>query len=230
MAEGSISIKSWAKDDRPREKMMAHGADSLSNAELLAILIGSGVPGMSAVELMRKVLSDHGDSLRLLGKAPLEELMRYRGLGDAKAIKILAACTLAGRRMREEYKERDRLVSSEDAFRYFLPRMQELTVEECHLLLLDNGLHMMGSVMLSHGGLTGASVDVRELLRHALLAQATAVVLCHNHPSGNTTPSAEDNRLTESVGRACKAVGIRLLDHIILGNGKYYSYSDNEKL
>lgn len=230
MAEGGISIKSWASDDRPREKLMLHGADTLSNAELLAILIGSGVPGTSAVELMRRVLADHGDSLQRLGRLSCGELTRYKGLGEAKAVKILAACTLAGRRMSEEYGRPERMASPEDAFRHFRPRMQDLTVEECHLLMLDNALHIKGSVMLSHGGLTGASVDVRELLRHALLSQAAAVVLCHNHPSGNTAPSADDDRLTGHVGQACRAVGLRLLDHIIIGNGKYYSYSDNGKL
>lgn len=230
MGENALSIKSWAKDDRPREKLLMHGADSLSNAELLAILIGSGVPGISAVELMRQVLSEHGDSLRVLGKTSVEKLQEFKGVGEAKAIKILAACKLASRRMSEEVQERSRMLSSEDMFRYFYPRMHDLTVEECHMLMLDNSLSVISSVMLSHGGITGASVDIRELLRHALLAQSTSVALCHNHPSGNVSPSMDDCRLTEKVARACSAVGVRLLDHIIIGNGIYYSFSDNGKL
>lgn len=224
------TIKNWAEDDRPREKMMAHGAASLSKAELLAILVGSGIPGLSAVDMMRDILSDYDDSLTLLGRATIQDLTRYKGVGEAKAVTILAACQLANLRLKEGIGERRKMNSSRDAFDFFLPRMMDLTVEECHLLLLNNSLHIIGSVMLSHGGLAGASVDIRELLRQALLAQATAVVLCHNHPSGSLRASADDNHLTDKAQRACQAVGIRLLDHIIIGNGEYYSYTDDNKL
>lgn len=224
------AIKAWALDDRPREKMMAHGADALSKAELLAILIGSGIPGVSAVDLMRQVLADYGDSLRLLGKASIQDLTRYKGMGEAKAITVLAACQLANRRLLEEMKAKPRLNDSSDAYNYFRPRMQDLTVEECHLMLLNQSLHITGSVMLSHGGLAGASVDVREMLRHALLSQSPVVLLCHNHPSGNTTPSRDDDRLTEKANEACRAVGIRLIDHIIMGDNSFYSYLDNSRL
>lgn len=230
MEEKYVSIKNWAEDDRPREKMMTHGAQSLSKAELLAILIGSGVPGVSAVELMRKILADYSDSLNLLSKASMQDLMRYKGVGEAKAITILAACQLANERMKEETLERTKMGSSNDAYEYFRPRMQDLTVEECHILLLNTNLRIIGSVMISHGGLTGASVDVREILRHSLINQATAIVLCHNHPSGNTTPSRDDDQLTLRVKEACRMVNIRLLDHIILGDTTYFSYMDNDRL
>ena len=171
------SIKTWALDDRPREKMEAHGAGVLSNAELLAILVGSGVPGKSAVEMMREILNDYNDSLKLLGKATIEDLTRYKGMGKAKAITVLAACQLANQRLKEELPQRLHIASSADIFEYFRPRMQDLTIEECHLLLLDQGMTVKGSVLLSRGGIAGASVDVRCLLRHALLGQATSVVL-----------------------------------------------------
>ena len=224
------SIKTWALDDRPREKMEAHGADVLSKAELLAILVGSGIPGKSAVEMMREVLSDYNDSLKLLGKATIEDLIQYKGMGKAKAITILAACQLANERLKEELGPRQKLKDTKDAFLYFRPRMQDLTVEECHLLMLSPGLKIINSVMLSHGGLVGAAVDLRELLRHAILAQATAVILCHNHPSGNVTPSSDDNILTNRVSEACKMMGIKLMDHIIISDNKYFSYSEQGKI
>lgn len=224
------SIKSWALDDRPREKMEAHGADVLSKAELLAILVGSGIPGKSAVEMMREILNDYNDSLKLLGKATIEDLTRYKGMGKAKAITILAACQLANERLKEDLQPRQRISKTEDSFLYFRPRLQDLTVEECHLLMLNNHLEIINSVMLSHGGLVGTAVDIRELLRHALLAQATAVILCHNHPSGNLNPSREDNNLTTQVAEACKIMRIKFLDHLIVSDDKYYSYSEQGRL
>ena len=224
------SIKTWALDDRPREKMEAHGAGVLSNAELLAILVGSGVPGKSAVEMMREILNDYNDSLKLLGKATIEDLTRYKGMGKAKAITVLAACQLANQRLKEELPQRLHIASSADIFEYFRPRMQDLTIEECHLLLLDQGMTVKGSVLLSRGGIAGASVDVRCLLRHALLGQATSVVLCHNHPSGRTNPSREDDNLTQQAAEACKVVGIRFIDHVIFAGNRYFSYKENGKL
>ena len=135
------SIKTWALDDRPREKMEAHGATVLSKAELLAILVGSGIPGKSAVEMMREILNDYNDSLKLLGKATVEDLTRYKGMGKAKAITILAACQLANERLKEDLQPRQKISETKDAFLYFRPRMQDLTVEECHLLMLNNHTH-----------------------------------------------------------------------------------------
>lgn len=224
------SIKTWALDDRPREKMEAHGADVLSKAELLGILVGSGIPGKSAVKMMREILNDYNDSLKLLGKATIEDLTRYKGMGKAKAITILAACQLANKRLEEELQPRQKISETRDAFIYFRPKLQDLTVEECHLLMLNNHLEIINSVMLSHGGLVGTAVDLRELLRHALLTQATAVILCHNHPSGSLTPSREDNELTVRVQEACKMMGIKFLDHLIVADDKYYSYSEQQRL
>ena len=224
------SIKNWALADRPRDKMEAHGAGVLSKAELLAILVGSGVPGKSAVEMMREILNDYNDSLKLLGKATIKDLTRYKGMGKAKAITILAACQLANERLKEELQPRQKLSETKDAFLYFRPRLQDLTVEECHLLMLNNHLEIINSVMLSHGGLVGTAVDLRELLRQALLAQATSVILCHNHPSGNLRPSKEDDELTRRAAEACKMMGIKLLDHLIVADNDYFSYSEKGKL
>ena len=224
------SIKNWALEDRPREKMEAHGAGVLSKAELLAILVGSGVPGKSAVEMMREILNDYNDSLKLLGKATIKDLTRYKGMGKAKAITILAACQLANERLKEELQPRQKLSETKDAFLYFRPRLQDLTVEECHLLMLNNHLEIINSVMLSHGGIVGTAVDLRELLRQALLAQATSVILCHNHPSGNLRPSKEDDELTRRAAEACKMMGIKLLDHLIVADNDYFSYSEKGKL
>lgn len=224
------TIKNWAPEDRPRERLLANGADTLSKAELLAILIGSGVPGKSAVDIMRTILSDYGDSLMLLGKASVQELTRYEGIGEAKAVTIVAACQLANQRLKEELPQRMRINCSADTYEYFRPRMQDLTIEECHLLLLDQGMAVKGSVLLSRGGIASTSVDVRCLLRHAILGQATAVVLCHNHPSGRTNPSREDDSLTRNAAEACKVVGIRFIDHVIFAGKNYFSYQDNGKL
>lgn len=224
------SIKTWALDDRPREKMEAHGAGVLSKAELLAILVGSGIPGKSAVEMMREILNDYNDSLKLLGKATIEDLVRYKGMGKAKAITVLAACQLANERLKEELQPRQKISETRDAFLYFRPRMQDLTVEECHLLMMNSHLEIINSVMLSHGGLVGTAVDLRELLRHTLLAQATSVILCHNHPSGNLRPSKEDDDLTKRAAEACKMMGIKFLDHLIVADDKYYSYSEQGRL
>ena len=224
------AIKDWAPEDRPRERLLANGADTLSKAELLAILIGSGVPGKSAVDIMRSILADYGDSLMSLGKASVKDLMRYEGIGEAKAVTIVAACQLANQRLKEDLPKRMRIKDSTDAVNYFRPRMQDLTLEECHLLLLDQGMAVKGSVLLSRGGIAGASVDVRCLLKEALLGQAVAVVLCHNHPSGRTKPSREDDNLTKKAAEACQTVGIRFVDHIIFAGDDYYSYQENGKI
>ena len=224
------TIKDWDPEDRPRERLLANGAETLSKAELLAILIGSGVQGKSAVEVMHTILSDYEDNLMLLSRATVQELMRYDGIGEAKAVTIVAACQLANQRLKEDLPQRMHIKTSADVFKFFMHKMQDLPIEECHLLMLDSGLAVKGSVMLSRGGITGTSVDVRCLLRHAILGQAVAVVLCHNHPSGRIQPSHEDDNLTNRVREACNAVGIRFMDHVIFAGNDYYSYQDNGKI
>lgn len=224
------TIKDWAPEDRPRERLLANGADTLSKAELLAILIGSGVPGKSAVDIMRNMLSDYGDSLMQLGKASVQDLMQYDGIGEARAVTIVAACQLANQRLKEDLPQRMQIRTSADAFEYFRPRMQDLSVEECHVLLLDQGMKVKSSALISRGGIAGTAVDVRVLLRHALLGQATAIVLCHNHPSGRTQPSRDDDNLTRKVSEACRLMNIHFVDHIIFAGDSYYSYQESGKL
>ena len=225
-----LTITQWAEEDRPREKMMMHGASALSNAELLAILIGSGNAEESAVELMRKILNDYHNNLNELGKTSIEELCRYKGIGSAKAISILAASELGKRRKEETIKERITILSSKDVYECFYPLMCDLPTEECWVLLLNQGSKIIDKTKISAGGLSATAVDVRCILREALLKRASAIVLCHNHPSGNIRPSKDDDLLTKHVAQASGCVDIRLVDHIILTDGAFYSYADEGRI
>ena len=225
-----MKINEWAKEDRPREKMERLGAEALSNAELLAILIGSGTPNESAVELMQKVLSQSNNNLNTLGKKSIKELMAFKGVGPAKAITILAACELGKRRQQELAEERLRLDSSHGIYQLMRPTLQDLDAEEAWLLLLNQQCKLIKKMRLSHGGLTQTMVDVRILVREALLANATLIVLCHNHPSGSLHPSREDDHLTERVKKACDLMSLHFIDHLIITDGAYYSYRDEGRL
>lgn len=210
--------------------MMLHGASALTNAELLAILIGSGNTEDTAVELMRKVLDGCHNKLGELGKCSVEDLCRYKGIGPAKAVTILAASELGKRRKEEEPKERVQIRCSTDIFAYFHPLMCDLSVEECWVMLLNQAAKVVDAIRISQGGLASTQVDVRCVLREALLKRATSIVLCHNHPSGNVTPSTDDDRLTQALNQASNTMNIRLLDHVIVTDGAYYSYVDEGRL
>ena len=225
-----LTITQWAEEDRPREKMMMHGASALSNAELLAILIGSGNAEESAVELMRKVLNDYHNNLNELGKASIDDLCRYKGIGSAKAISILAASELGKRRKEEAIKERVTILSSKDVYDCFYPLMCDLPTEEFWVLMLNQASKIIDKVKISAGGLSATAVDVRCILREALIKRASTIVLCHNHPSGNIRPSKEDDLLTRHVAQASECMDIRLVDHIILTDGAFYSYSDEGRI
>ncbi|MBO5080600.1 MAG: DNA repair protein RadC [Bacteroidaceae bacterium] len=225
-----LTITQWAEEDRPREKMMLHGVSALSNAELLAILIGSGNTEESAVELMRKVLADYSNNLNELGKASIDELCRYKGIGPAKAITILAASELGKRRKEEKVEERVTILSSKDVYECFYPLMCDLPTEECWVLLLNQASKIIDKVKIGAGGLNATAVDVRCILREALLKRASAIALCHNHPSGNIRPSREDDRLTQQVNQASQCMNIRLVDHVILTDGAFYSYADEGRI
>ena len=224
-----LSINRWAEEDRPREKMMSKGAQALTNAELLAILIGSGSGDDSAVSLMQKVLASYGDSLDRVGRLSVEELCHFKGIGPAKAITILAACEL-GRRRAVEQPERRQVRSAKQVYDYFYPMMRDLPVEEVHVLLLNQSAVVIDSVRIGMGGLTETVVDVRVILREALLKRATALILCHNHPSGNLRPSTHDDRLTRQVQEAAKLLNLNLADHVIFTDNGYYSYADEGRL
>lgn len=225
-----LSIHQWAEEDRPREKMMLHGVSALSGAELLAILIGSGNTEESAVELMRKVLADYHNSLNELGKASIDELCRYKGIGLAKAITILAASELGKRRKEEEVRERPKIYCSKDVYTCFHPLLCDLPTEEFWVLLLNQSSTIIDKVKISSGGLSTTAVDVRCILREALLKRAASIAVCHNHPSGNVRPSREDDALTDQINRASQLMNIRLIDHLILTDGKFYSYADEGRL
>lgn len=227
---GRLSIHQWAEEDRPREKMLQHGPAALSNAELLAILVGSGSTEDSAVGLMRKVLDRYHNSLSELGRCSVEELCSFKGIGPAKAVTILAASELGRRRKEEDPSERLTVRCSRDIYAFFHPLMCDLPVEECWVLLLNQSARLIQPVRISQGGLAGTLVDVRCILREALLKRATSLVLCHNHPSGNIRPSEQDNRLTRAVQQAAQTMDIHLLDHVIVTDGAYFSYADEGKL
>lgn len=225
-----MNITDLSQDDRPREKFAAHGAATLSKAELLAILIGSGNTEENAVQLIQRIMNDCQGSLATLGNMGIDSLCRYKGMGPAKAISVLAACELGRRRMAEGMELRPQLTSSADIFAYMTPRLKGTPVEECHAILLNNHLRVVGCKLISRGGITGTVVDVRLVLREALLCNATHLALCHNHPSGNPRPSGEDDRLTQKLKAAAATMDLRLIDHIILTDEAYFSYQDEGRL
>lgn len=225
-----MKIKDWSDDERPRERVIALGPEAVSNAELLAILIGSGTQEVTSVDLMRAILRDQGDSLRALGAMTRQELEMYNGIGPAKAVTIQAAMELGKRLMREAKGPKTQFTSSTDAYAYFRSHIMDLQYEECHLLLLDVKNQVMGHHLVSRGGISESTVDIRLILRHALVAGAPNIMLAHNHPSGTPLPSRQDDDLTQRVGQACKTVALRLLDHIIIGDDTYYSYSDEGRV
>lgn len=228
--EKRLSIHDWAEEDRPREKLLEKGPEALSEAELLAILIGSGSTKESAVDLMRRVMNDHDNSLKVLGRMTLKELTAYNGLGPAKAVTIMAACELGKRRMREPADQKQAVDTSDALYEIFRSRMMDLRQEQCHMLMLDIRNRVIGYHVVSTGGLTSAQTDIRLVLRQALLSEAISIVFCHNHPSGNPHPSRHDDALTRQLVQACQVMDIRLMDHIIVGDGKYYSYYDDGKI
>ena len=221
-----LNINQWAKEDRPREKMADLGTEALSNAELLAILIGSGSTNESAVELMKRVLADCSNNLNSLGKKTIQELMQYKGIGEAKAITILAACELGKRRQAESPEERPNLDSASKIYRHMHHLMQDLDVEEFWVLLLNQHYRLIKKVRISHGGITETAVDVRIIIREAVLVNATILAVCHNHPSGSLSPSRADDELTKTIQKACEIMRIHFMDHVIVTDGQYYSYHE----
>ena len=222
-----LTINNWAEEDRPREKMASLGPEALSSAELLAILIGSGSTKESAVDLMKRVLADSKNNLNTLGKMSIHELCQYNGIGEAKAITILAACELGKRRQMESPEERPDLGTATRLYNYMHPIMQDLDVEEFWVLLLNQHYRLIKKVRISHGGITETAVDIRIIMKEAVLANTTILAVCHNHPSGNLKPSRQDDELTKSIKRACELMHIHFLDHVIITDGQYYSYHES---
>lgn len=226
----NISINHWSEADRPREKLERLGASALSDAELLAILIGSGSPKESAVDLMRRILGDCNNNLNTLGKMSVQDLEQYHGMGPAKAITILAACELGKRRKNTDAEQRQDLGSATAIYNFMHPKMQDLDVEEFHILLMNQAFKLIKSICVSHGGMTETAVDIRVIMKHAILNGTTVMAVCHNHPSGNTRPSTNDDRLTLQIKHACEVMRIHFLDHVIVTDGRYYSYHEEGRV
>lgn len=230
MEKKKLTINKWAEEDRPREKLMKLGAEALSNAELLAILIGSGSPRESAVELMKRVLADCENNLNTLGKLSIADLTTYNGIGEAKAITILAACELGKRRQAADVAKRPNLNSAAAIYSYMRPKLQDKDVEEAWILLMNQKLDLIEAKCISHGGITGTAIDVRIILKEALLKNATAIALCHNHTSGNPSPSKEDDSITISVKKAADTMRIHFIDHIVVADQRFYSYREEGRI
>ena len=230
MSEDKLNINQWAEEDRPREKLMRLGAGALTNAELMAILIGSGSPKESAVDLMKRILNDCDNNLNKLGRMSIRELQVYNGMGPAKAVSILAACELGKRRQMEKPEERPDLGTATRIYNHMHPKLQDSDVEEFWLLLMNQNHRLIKEMRISHGGITEVAVEIRIIMREAVLSNATILAVCHNHPSGNLRPSQHDNDLTAQLQKACQLMRLHLMDHVIITDGDYFSYNESGRL
>jgi len=221
-----FGIKSWAEDDRPREKLLQKGKLSLSDAELIAILIGSGSRNESAVQLSKRILASTGNQLGDLGKLSVKKLCEFKGIGPAKELSIVAAMELGRRRRTEEALVKNKITSSASVFELMQPIIGELYHEEFWIVYLNNSNKVIEQLQLSKGGITGTLVDVRITLRKALEVGATSIILAHNHPSGTLTPSEADKQLTKKLKTAAESLDIKVLDHLIVTEKSYFSFAD----
>jgi len=222
----SFSIKNWADDDKPREKLVQKGSFVLSDAELIAILIGSGNRDESAVELSKRILASVSHNINELGKLSVNQLKKFKGIGEAKAVTIAAALEMGRRRRVEDTKKITKIASSNDAYELLYPLMGELQHEEFWIVYLNNSNKVIHKSQLSKGGITGTLVDVRLVLKQALDLGAVGIILAHNHPSGTLKPSAADKQITEKLKKASEALDIKILDHLILAQHHYFSFAD----
>ena len=225
-----LSIKQWAPEDRPTERLQRLGAESLTDAELLAILIGSGTQQYSAVDIGNQVMSRFNHNLNTLGKARFDEILNIEGVGTQTACKILAAVELGKRRQIATPELHPDMGTATRIYNYMLPKMQDLQAEEFHILLMNNNYKLIKSVKISQGGISETSVDVRIIMREAVLSNATILAAVHNHPSGRLTPSRYDDELTKSIKCACEVMRIHFSDHVIVTDGAYYSYHEQGKI
>jgi DNA repair protein RadC len=222
----NIPIRLWAEDDRPREKLQLKGKRALSNAELLAILLGTGTKENSAVELSKHILTASGGKLKELSRLSVADLMKNKGIGAAKAVTLIAALELANRAGAEDSLTRKKVSCSRDVFTFFNPILRDSSYEEFWILLLNRGNKIINSICISQGGLSGTVADPKKIFKTALEQYAASVILCHNHPSGNVKPSESDIRLTQKLKKAGSFLDLPVIDHIILGDGSYFSFAD----
>lgn len=226
----SFSIKHWSQDDQPREKLLYKGQTALSDAELVAILIGSGNRDESAVALCKRILASTENNLSALGRLSIKQLMAFKGIGEAKAITILAALELGRRRRGEEALERYKISSSRSVFELMQPVIGELNHEEFWIIYLNNSNKVLQKSQQSKGGITGTFVDVRLVLKTALEVGATSLILSHNHPSGTLKPSQADKQITQKLKLAAQSLDIQVLDHVIITESSYFSFADESLL
>ncbi len=222
----SHALTTWAVEERPREKVMVSGVQYLSDVELLAILIGSGTRNITAVELARQILKGADNSIQILGRKGISELVRIKGVGPAKAVTILAALELGRRRAGMQHSEKTPVKSSETVYKLFHPLMGDLEHEEFWLLMLNRANRVLGKYKVSQGGLSGTVIDTRIILKKALDNLASSIIVCHNHPSGNKKPSDADLKITEKKKKAAEMLEIKLLDHVIIADKSYFSFAD----
>ncbi len=222
----SLTIKNWAEEDRPREKLILKGRHILTDAELIAILIGSGSKKETAVDLSKRILGEFGNSLNEIAKLSVKDLEKFNGIGEAKAITIVAALELGRRRKESEITKREKILSSNDIYRILYPVFLDLPHEEFHVLLLNRSNAVIRKEFISRGGVSGTIVDPKIVFKIALQYLASSIILCHNHPSGNLKPSEQDLSLTKKLKAAGQLLEIPILDHLIITDSEYFSFAD----
>ncbi|MBI9055350.1 MAG: DNA repair protein RadC [Bacteroidales bacterium] len=226
----SLKIKDWALEDRPREKLLKKGISSLSDAEIIAILLGSGTRNESAVDLSKKVLKNANNNLNELGKLGIPDLTKIKGIGEAKAITIMAALELGRRRKMSEIINKKKITCSNDVFELFQPVIGDLPHEEFWILLLNRSNGIIEKFKISQGGIAGTVIDIKIILKNAIEKLASSIILCHNHPSGNKNPSSADDSITQKLKTGADLVDISVLDHIVIADTKYYSFADEGRM
>jgi len=230
MYQGNLNIKSWAEEDRPREKLLLKGRNSLSDAELIAILISSGNKTETAVELSKKILSSINNDLNLLGKLSVSDLMQFNGIGEAKAISIIAALELGRRRKNSISVKKPIITSSQNAFEVIEHVLSDLSHEEFWVIYLNRRNEVIKKEFISKGGISGTIADIKIIFKTAFDTLSSAIILCHNHPSGNLKPSQADIQLTKKVKETANIMDVLVIDHLIIGDKKYFSFADEKIL
>jgi DNA repair protein RadC len=221
-----LSIKNWAMEDRPREKLLKHGTAYMTDAELIAVLLGSGNTNESAVDLGKKILAAYNNNLQKLGKSGIHELTKFRGIGEAKAICICAALELGKRRNLSKGEISPKITCSQDAYDAISSKISDLPHEEFWILLLNRANHIIDHHKISQGGVSGTVIDVRLVLKNAISNLACGLIIAHNHPSGNLTPSEADRTITGKLKKSAELMDINVLDHLVISGNQYYSFAD----
>jgi DNA repair protein RadC len=226
-----LSVKDWSPEDQPREKLLVKGVNSLSDAELLAIIIGSGNREETVVELSQRILRSVGNNINQLGKLSVKQLIsNFKGIGEAKAVSIVAALEIGKRRKTEEITKQKRILCSRDIFNYFHPLLCDLLYEEFWVLFLNRNNRIIDKIKISQGGVSETVVDSKIIYKEAIVRLASQIALCHNHPSGNIQPSSQDDAVTFGLKRGLDLLLIKLIDHVIVSESGFYSYADERRI